>query len=567
MLEFEHVIYKNFQSIGNQPIRIDLNRSQTTVVGGHNGAGKSSLLEAISYALFGKPLKKLKLDQLINTINKKGLHVTVAFTKNGKAYKVVRGMKPSIFEFWVDGELQDQSAKSSDYQAKVEYVLGMDYKLFTQIVVLNKEKYVPFMELPAADRRKVVEDILDISVFSVMSDLLKKTVSTLSTEMEDLKYERERLQERMKGQQRLIDEASSNVDVQIAELNTTISDLGDRVEQLVTESEGYEEELATLADITQKVNDASKNKRGFEDIAVKFQANISDLQKTAKFFESNDVCPTCSQQIDDSTKAEKHTECTTKVDGIKASAASMVEHYQKAVNDLNALVTQQQREQSLRQGIRALETDLTRLRAEIKSKVGAVQRLSVESKVDQYQEELNTTRASFDVKSDELEDLKLIAESQNKCKELLKDDGIKASIVRDYIEFINNRLNEYLGAMDFHLNITLNEKFEDKINSINREGFTYDNLSTGQKCRVNLALWLALLEVASLKNSVVTNILFLDEILEPIDREGVGMFMKLVREKLTHKNTFVVTQRFDEFKDHFRSELQFKLSDGFTEIV
>lgn len=567
MLEFEHVIYKNFQSIGNQPIRIDLNRSQTTVVGGHNGAGKSSLLEAISYALFGKPLKKLKLDQLINTINKKGLHVTVAFTKNGKAYKVVRGMKPSIFEFWVDGELQDQSAKSSDYQAKVEYVLGMDYKLFTQIVVLNKEKYVPFMELPAADRRKVVEDILDISVFSVMSDLLKKTVSTLSSEMEDLKYERERLQERMKGQQRLIDEASSNVDVQIAELNTTISDLGDRVEQLVTESEGYEEELATLADITQKVNDASKNKRGFEDIAVKFQANISDLQKTAKFFESNDVCPTCSQQIDDITKAEKHTECTTKVDGIKASAASMVEHYQKAVNDLNALVTQQQREQSLRQGIRALETDLTRLRGEIKSKVGAVQRLSVESKVDQYQEELKTTKASFDVMSDELEDLKLIAESQTKCKELLKDDGIKASIVRDYIEFINNRLNEYLGAMDFHLNITLNEKFEDKINSINREGFTYDNLSTGQKCRVNLALWLALLEVASLKNSVVTNILFLDEILEPIDREGVGMFMKLVREKLTHKNTFVVTQRFDEFKDHFRSELQFKLSDGFTEIV
>jgi DNA repair exonuclease SbcCD ATPase subunit len=249
MLEFEYVQYKNFQSIGNQAIKIDLNRSPTTVVGGHNGAGKSSLLEAISYALFGKPLKKLKLEQLVNTINKKGLHVTVAFNKNGKSYKVVRGMKPSVFEFWVDGELQDQSAKSSDYQAKVEYVLGMDYKLFTQIVVLNKEKYVPFMELPAADRRKVVEDILDISVFSVMSDLLKKTSSNLSSEMEDLKYERERLEERMRGQQRLIDEAASNVDGQIAELNNTINTLGDRIEVLVTENNGYEEELATLADI------------------------------------------------------------------------------------------------------------------------------------------------------------------------------------------------------------------------------------------------------------------------------------------------------------------------------
>lgn len=567
MLEFEYVLYKNFQSIGNQPIRIDLNRSATTVVGGHNGAGKSSLLEAISYALFGKPLKKLKLEQLVNTINKKGLHVTVAFNKNGKAYKVVRGMKPSVFEFWVDGELQDQSAKSSDYQAKVEYVLGMDYKLFTQIVVLNKEKYVPFMELPAADRRKVVEDILDISVFSVMSDLLKKRSTNLSTEMEDLKYERERLEERMRGQQRLIDEAASNVDGQVAELNSTISTLGDRIEVLVTENNGYEEELATLADITQKVNTASKTKRGFEDIAVKFQANIADLQKTAKFFESNDVCPTCAQQIDDATKAEKHTECNTKVDGIKASAASMVEHYQKAVTELNALVTTQQREQSLRQSIRSLETEITRIRGEIRSKAVAVQRLSVESKVDQYQEELTKTRDDHTVKTAALEALKLTNEAQAKGKDLLKDDGIKASIVRDYIEFINNRLNEYLGAMDFFLNITLNEKFEDKINSVNREGFTYDNLSTGQKCRVNLALWLALLEVASIKNSVVTNILFLDEILEPIDREGVGMFMKLVREKLAHKNTFVVTQRFDEFKDNFRSELQFKLVEGFTEIV
>lgn len=567
MLTFKKVKYKNFQSIGNAAITIDLDRSPTTCIGGHNGAGKSSLLEAISYGLFGKSLKKVTLGQLINTINKKNLVVEIEFEKNGKAYKVVRGQKPAVFEFWIDNELQDQSAASKDYQAKVEYVLGMDFKLFTQIVVLNKEKYVPFMELGAADRRKVVEDILDISVFSVMSDLLKKVTSNLNTEIEDLKYERERLDERMRGQQRLIDEAASNVDGQIATINETISTLGDRIELLDAESKVYDEELATLADITQKVNDASKTKRQFEDVAVKFQSNITDLQKTAKFFTDHDVCPTCAQAIDDDTKATKHTECNDKVTGIKASAASMVEHYQKAVTDLNALVTAQQREQSLRQGIRQLENDMQRIRGEIRSNVEAVKRLSSESKVDQYVAEMKTTKASHQVMTDSLEGLKLTHEAQAKCKELLKDDGIKASIVRDYIEFINNRLNEYLGAMDFHLNLSINEKFEDKINAINREGFTYDNLSTGQKCRVNLALWLALLEVASIKNSVVTNILFLDEILEPIDREGVGMFMKLVREKLPHKNTFVVTQRFDEFKDHFRSELAFRLNEGFTEIV
>ena len=193
MLTFKKVKYKNFQSIGNAAITIDLDRSPTTCIGGHNGAGKSSLLEAISYGLFGKSLKKVTLSQLINTINKKNMVVEIEFEKNGKAYKVVRGQKPAVFEFWIDNELQDQSAASKDYQAKVEYVLGMDFKLFTQIVVLNKEKYVPFMELGAADRRKVVEDILDISVFSVMSDLLKKVTSNLNTAIEDLKYERERL--------------------------------------------------------------------------------------------------------------------------------------------------------------------------------------------------------------------------------------------------------------------------------------------------------------------------------------------------------------------------------------
>lgn len=567
MLIFKSVSYKNFQSVGNQPIKIQLDRSPTTVVGGHNGAGKSTLLEALSYGLFGKPLKKLKLDQLVNTINRKQLVVTVEFEQNGKDYKIVRGMKPAVFEFWIGTELQDQSAKSTDYQAKIEYVLGMDFKLFTQVVVLNKEKYVPFMELAAADRRKVVEDVLDISVFSIMSELLKTEARTLGTQFEDLKYERERLQERMRGQQRLIDEAASNVDGQVDELKATIAGLVARIASLQDESGTYDAELATLAGIQKQVHDAQLTKRGFEDIAVKFSTNIAELKKTAKFFKDNDVCPTCAQDIDDATKAVKHAECDTKIQGYETSAGAMVEHYQKAIDDLNALVTLQQREISLRQGIKQLDSECARIRVEIGAHERSVERLSADSKVPQYEAELALTTTKFDGMTDELETAKRAAETHAKAKELLSDSGIKASIVRDYIEFINKLLNEYLGAMDFYLNITLNEKFEDKINSINREGFTYDNLSTGQKCRVNLALWLALLEVASIKNSIVTNILFLDEILEPIDPEGVALFMKLVREKLPHKSTFVVTQRFNEFKDHFRSELQFRLHDDFTEIV
>lgn len=567
MLHFKRVRYKNFQSVGNTFINIDLDRSATTVIGGHNGAGKSTMLEAVSYGLFGKPLKKLTLSQLINTINRKALVVEIEFDKNGKSYKVVRGQKPAVLELWIDGELQDQSAASRDYQAKIEYVLGMDFKLFTQVVVLNKEKYTPFMDLGAADRRKVVEDILDISVFSVMSDLQKARARTLSSSIEDLKYERERLQERMRGQQRLIDEAASNVDGQIQSLNEAIEQLKGDMDVDSHRIVELDAELAEFIDTAKKVTAASTKKRQFEDVALKFQGNIKDLERTASFFKDNDTCPTCSQAINDETKQVKHDECHTKVSGIKASAASMVEHYQKAVAEFNELVTAQQREQELQRCKRTCADSIARIDREIASKQAAIARLSVESKVDQYRQELDASTVQFDDMTDRLEGLKQDEAAQARAKDLLKDDGIKASIVRDYIEFINTRVNEYLGAMDFFIGIALNEKFEDRITSINREGFTYDNLSTGQKSRVNLAIWLALLEVAAIKNSVVTNLLALDEVMENLDSEGVSSFMKLVREKLPHRNCFVITQRFDEFKDHFRSELCFKLVDGFTEIA
>lgn len=567
MLLFKKVRYKNFQSVGNTFITIDLDRSPTTVIGGQNGAGKSTMLEAVSYGLFGKPLKKLTLAQLINTINRKALVVEIEFTKNGKEYKIVRGQKPAVLEFWIDGELQDQSAKSSDYQAKIEYVLGMDFKLFTQVVVLNKEKYTPFMDLGAADRRKVVEDILDISVFSVMSDLQKSRARTLSSEIEDLKFERERLQERMRGQQRLIDEAASNVDGQVQGLRDDITGLETEKDGETSKLTDIDTRLVEFEGVGSKVTAASAKKRQFEDVAVKFQANIKELERTASFFKDNDVCPTCSQPIDDEIKRVKHDECNTKVSGIKESAANMVSHYQLAVATLNDLVATQQAEQELQRARRTTQDAIARIDREIASKRAAIARLSVESKVDQYRQELQSSTTTFDTMTDGLEELKQKEVAQARAKDLLKDDGIKASIVRDYIEFINTRVNEYLGAMDFFIGIALNEKFEDKITSINREGFTYDNLSTGQKSRVNLAIWLALLEVAAIKNSVVTNLLALDEVMENLDSEGVSSFMKLVREKLPHRNCFVITQRFDEFKDHFRTELRFQLRDGFTEIA
>jgi DNA repair exonuclease SbcCD ATPase subunit len=567
MIEFKSVSYKNFQSVGNQGIKIELNRSPTTLIGGRNGAGKSTFLEAISYGLFGKPLKKVTLGGLINSINKKSMLVEVEFYKNGHEYKIIRGQKPNKLEFYVDGEMLDQSASSKDYQTKIEYVIGMDYKLFTQIVVLNKEKYVPFMELSAGDRRKVVEDILDISVFSVMSDFLKDEARTISNQINDLKYDRERLDERIKGQQRLIDEAASNVDQQINDINIAIDQLNSDIDKEDETITSIKQELTKFTDLKSNISEADKKKKGFEEVAVKFNTNVKNLEVTLNFFKDNDVCPTCDQPIDDSIKNDKHVECTDKIESIKKNSSALMVEYQKVLDTCKTLQTALEEQQRLNDELRISNDNKRLTQAHITSKQAELTKLSQTSKVDGFKDELKETEREYSEKTSELEVLTDLETVYGKCKQLLKDDGIKASIVRDYIEFINVRVNEYMAAMDFYLNITLDESFNDKINSVNRDGFTYDNLSTGQKTRVNLAIWLALLEVASLKNSVVTNILFLDEILENLDQDGVSMFMKLVKDKLPHKNTFVVTQRFDEFRDNFRSELQFNLKDGFTELL
>lgn len=565
MIDFKKVTYRNFQSIGNQGITIDLQRSPTTLIGGHNGAGKSTMLEAIAYALFGKSLKKVNLAGLINTINKKNMVVEIEFSSKGKDYKIVRGQKPAKLEFYVGDELLDQNASSKDYQAKIEHALGMDFKLFTQVVVLNKEKYVPFMDLATSDRRKVIEDILDISVFSVMSDILKDDSKDLSNDINDLRYERDKLVERMRGQQRLIDEANQNVQGQVDVINAAIDQLN--LDQAEVDNE--RQTLTDKIDTIHPMDTASINsrKRQFEELAVTFRNKVQGYETTLNFFKDNDVCPTCDQNIDQTIKHQRVMYSKTEIDKTKENATKMMVEYQKVVDQLALAVEQNSKVIDLQSQLNMVLAQANNIKRSIAVKQSELNALNVSSKVDQYKDELSATSAQHIDLTDKLTEAVESETVFTKCKELLKDTGIKASIVRDYIDLINLRLNEYLGAMDFYLNISLDEAFNDKINSINREGFTYESLSTGQKTRVNLALWIALLEVASLKNSVVTNILCLDEILENLDREGVASFMKLVKEKLPHKNVYVITQRFDEFEEQFFSSINFKLSNGFTEIA
>ena len=564
MITFKTITFKNFQAVGNRPITIQLDRSPTTMIAGHNGSGKSNVLEAITYSLFGKPLKKVNLGGLINSINKKNLLVTIDFNIKGKDYKIVRGQKPNVLEFYVNGELVDQSAASKDYQAKIEYALGMDYKMFTQMVVLNKEKYIPFLELSAADRRKIVEDILDISVFSHMSDQLKIEQRTLSTSVQDAQYEITRTQDKIRAQHRLIQEASNNNDAQVKEILEEVKELENSIDELqqqrtacvVESTAALETELNNLQQLTYKAI----------ELGSRLSGTVNDKQKMLNFFNANDVCPTCKQSIDSNFKHQHTTALSTEIQQAQVKISG-VEQGNVAIKDKTAAIRTQINDIKTANSVAdQLDRQITMTQNSITALQRKAVALSAKKVNVDYQSELDVL---LQKETDQQAALNVLLAEQDtlaKCKDLLKDEAIKAAVVAEYIDFINSRVNEYLNAMEFYINIRLDENFNDKIESVNRDGFTYDNLSTGQKCRVSLAICLALMEVAALKNSVTSNILCVDEILEPLDVNGVSLFMKLVREKLSHKNVFVITQRSEEFADYFRNQINFRLNEGFTEI-
>lgn len=566
MINFKTISYKNFQAVGNTAITIDLQRSPTTMISGKNGAGKSNTLEALSYVLFGKTLKKVNLSGLINTINKKALLVTVEFDIKGKEYKIVRGQKPSILEFWIDNELQDQSASSRDYQAKIEHALGMDHKMFTQIVVLNKEKYVPFLELSATERRKVVEDILDISVFSEMSEILKNDIKEANNTQNNIKFEYSRLDTQLEGVQRLVLESNNNVQGEIDSLKKQIEE--DQKELIKVEDQ-IDLEQQRVPDISQtkkQISELDNKINAARNLSAKAKVTADNTKKFMKDVISSETCPHCTQSIDDNFKTEKLLECTKALQ----TAEGNIEHISGAVDTWTAekrkLEQNLQEVYAIERTIATFKATAQQLNSNIRRAMQSVVERSKKLQNNDYTQELQELETKLSEKESELNKQIEVCNNLNKCRLLLKDDAIKASVVSEYIEFINSRVNDYLNAMEFYINIQLDENFNDSIKSVNREGFTYENLSTGQKCRVSLAICLALLEVASLKNSVVTNIIFLDEILEPFDAEGVSLFMKLVNDKLSKKNVFVVTQRAAEFSSYFKNELKFELVDGFTQI-
>ena len=568
MITFKYVRWKNFLSTGNTFTEIQLDRNPSTLIIGENGAGKSTILDALCFGLFGKPFRQISKNQLINTVNSQGTIVEIEFETQNKNVKIVRGIKPNTFEIWVDGNMINQSANAKDYQKHLEQqILKLNYRSFTQVVILGSSTFIPFMQLKSQARREVVEDILDIKIFSLMNLILKGKVKSLNADISENKYQADLHKEKVELQEKYIEDVERNKD-------TILS-------QKATLRDGNEEEVfsrkAEVTRITEE-NQTLLNAMSGEDGAIEKRDKLKDIQFTLKdkhnrheqmisFMETTEVCPTCEQSISEEFKAntiaqrsEQVKELTKGLVQMKTEmdkATAKIKEYKdiaKVINDNSIKLAK------LNSGITELEKFNATLTEEIRQiESGDVTKTDYE-KLDNLKKMCDNYESS---KSKLKEDMLYF----DCAKELLQDSGIKTKIVKQYLPIMNKLINGYLSSMDFFVNFNIDENFNETIKSRYRDVFSYANFSEGEKMRIDLALLFTWRAVAKMKNSTNTNLLILDEIFDSsLDATGTDDFLKILN-TFTNENVFVISHKQDLLMDKFRHTIKFEKVKNFSKVA
>ena len=570
MIKFKSIEWKNFLSTGNNPNKVLLNRSSTTLIVGKNGEGKSTILDALCFSLFGKPFRNINKPQMINSINGKNCLTTVEFDVAGKEYKIIRGIKPNVFEIWQDGQLINQDAAAKDYQKMLEQqILKLNFKTFTQVVILGSASFVPFMQLPSAQRRDVIEDILDIKIFSTMNQLLKDKQNATKDEITRTDQLISLAKQRVEAQSKIIatisqakEESIGALAARIAEHESTISQTNLLIESLSTEIKTLKEQVeskSTLADDIEKA----------KQIRTKLTHKIETCEHHKEFFNTNEVCPSCEQGI-----AHDHKQKV--VEGIEKSLSDhtqKVDELQSILDKLNAdllvinqltnTIADKTIEMSTHNSaVTILNKQITQLRTEIDASKADTTNLNEEkTKLKQLaQEALDNIKRKEQLDADN--ELHQVAGS------LLRDTGIKTTIIREYLPVMNKLINKYLTAMDFYVHFELDETFNEKIKARYRDEFTYASFSEGEKMRIDLAILFTWRQIAKMKNSVNTNLLILDEIFDSsLDVAGTDYFLTLMNTFDDKTNTFVISHKGDQLFDKFRSVIKFEKRNDFSVIV
>ena len=569
MIIFRYVKWKNLLSTGNYFTEIKLDSTPNTLVVGENGSGKSTMLDALCFALFGKPFRSINKPQLVNSINGKDCVVEVSLDTNNKNYRIVRGIKPNVFEIYCNGELINQEAASRDYQELLEkYILKLNYKSFTQIVILGSASFTPFMQLSASDRRAIIEDLLDIQIFSTMNGLVRDKISNNKDLISEKKHEIDLASQKHDMQKKHIEELKQNNDDKVKEYddeiqlhNDTVSTLLANVGTLSAETEELQFVVANKIETEAKVKKITK-------LESQIESNLSKFRKDISFFQSHDDCPTCRQAIASSFKEEELKTLDTKVGECEHGLSQLetkLNEEQEKLNDINEkqkLINKKQVE------IATYNTTITETNKMIARLRKLVDELK-DSKVvtDLEEQQLKLLKDSLTELQAALKELIEEKTYYEVASNLLKDTGIKTKIVRQYLPVINKLVNKYLASLDFFVNFNLDESFKETIKSRHRDEFTYNNFSEGEKQRIDMALMLTWRAVAKLKNSSNTNLLILDETFDSsLDTNGTEELMKILQ-MLEGVNLFVISHKGDILQDKFMNVIRFDKEKNFSRIV
>jgi DNA repair exonuclease SbcCD ATPase subunit len=569
MLVFHKIRWRNFLSTGNQFSEIDFEKNNTNLIVGTNGAGKSTVLDALTFVLFNKPFRRINKPQLVNTTNEKDCLVEIEFSINNRDYLVRRGIKPNIFDIEVNGvSLHKEADDRANQRILEENILKLNYRSFTQIVILGSSTFVPFMQLATSHRREVIEDLLDIRIFSAMNSLIKDKIREKKDQIKSLELKKETLKDKMKMQQSFIEELENRGNANINSNKEKIANLDSEIGDYMTHISTVESSLADKTKLQEELIGAGDKLLKLNNLKGKLSQKVSTITQEHKFFTENTVCPTCTQTIEEEFRLNRIADAQNKAKELQKGFQELEETIKleqdrerqftvlsKEITKLNHEISQNNTRISLNQRqIRDLESEIQTIAQNLAN------RNTEHEKLEEFQTNLQKTFEDLSKKKEEIV-------YYDFAYSLLKDDGVKTKIIKKYLPFINQQVNRYLQMMDFYINFHLDEEFNETVKSPIHEDFSYSSFSEGEKMRIDLALLFTWREVARVKNSVNTNLLIMDEVFDSsLDGFGTDEFLKIIRYVIKDANIFVISHKAD-LHDKFESVIRFEKVKGFSRMM
>lgn len=565
MIKFTALRWKNILSTGNVFTELKLDEAQTTIIMGKNGAGKSTVIDALSFVLFGKPFRKINKPQLLNSITQKNLRVEVEFNIGPVDYKIIRGIKPNVFEVYQDGNLLNQSAEMKDYQSILEKnILKVNHKSFCQIVILGSATFQPFMQLTTGQRREIIEDLLDLQIFTTMNSVVKDKLLTINEDISDINTNKKILDNKITILKEYREQDINSSDKFIQEKKSLIEETLKKIESVKESIVSVENEINSLSEKASDLDSLNKRLNKLNSLKHKIEANLAIIKKDITFFEEHQNCPTCQQSIEDSFKDQKISDKVSEKQSIEDGLIKLSEEFKNTNEKIDQIlkINSEITEHKLTKN--SLKTKLSSFLDYKESLEKEIEKANSEKKdyseIPKLEKELKSLEKKYNDITEEKNTLQVVAL-------LLKDGGIKSKIIKQYIPIMNNLINKYLASMEFMCNFELDENFNETIKSRHRDVFSYSSFSEGEKMRINLAILFAWRAIAKMRNSINTNLLIMDEVFDSsLDSNGTEEFIKIINDLTIDTNTFIISHKTDQLSDKFERVIEFEKYKNFSRL-